>query len=159
MQDQRDYRRPPMPTDPTKDGLDVDRSGQALPPNESRDEGKHARTAAIYLRVSTDGQTTENQEPDCLRLGQSQGWDVVEVYREQESAVKRRPIFSRMMADARTGRCRFLIVWRLDRFGRSMQGNINDVLELERVGVSVVSVKEPWLAVEASARNLLLAIV
>jgi putative DNA-invertase from lambdoid prophage Rac len=132
--------------------------GLALPPNQSCDEAKHPQRAAIYLRVSTDTQTTANQEPDCLRLGESQGWDVVEVYREQESAVKRRPIFSRMMADARNGRFRFLIVWRLIRFGRSMQGNINDVLELERAGVSVVSVKEPWLAVEGSARNLLLAI-
>src|SRR5882672_2593995 len=59
-----------------------------------------------------------------------------------------------MMADARNGRFRFLIVWRLDRLGRLMQGNINDVLELERLGVSIVSVKEPWLAVEGSARNL-----
>jgi len=55
-----------------------------LAPNESRDEAKPARTAAIYLRVSSDIQTTDNQEPDCLRLGKSQGWEVVEVYRERE---------------------------------------------------------------------------
>jgi len=62
-----------------------------------------------------------------------------------------------MMA-ARTGRFRFLVVWRLDRFGRQMQGNLNDVLELDRVGVEVVSVREPWLGAGGPARNLLLAI-
>ncbi len=126
--------------------------------SEPFDRARRAHAAAIYLRVSTDQQTTDNQEPDCVRLAEHQGWNVVEVYREQQSAVKKRPIFRRMMADARSGGFRFLIVWRLDRFGRSMQGNINDVLELESVGVSVVSVKEPWLAVDGSARNLLLAI-
>ena len=114
--------------------------------------------AAIYVRVSTDQQTTANQEPDCLRVAADQGWEVVQVYREQESAAKRRPVFDQVMRDARAGEFRHLIVWRLDRFGRRMQGNINDVLELDGEGVEVVSVKEPWLASGGPARNLLLAI-
>ena len=65
-------------------GLARNSPDHVLAPNESRDEAKPARTAAIYLRVSSDIQTTDNQEPDCLRLGKSQGWEVVEVYRERE---------------------------------------------------------------------------
>jgi putative DNA-invertase from lambdoid prophage Rac len=117
-----------------------------------------AETAAVYLRVSTDMQTTDCQEPECIQLVEQHRWKLVKVYREQESAVKRRPVFASAMADARAGIFKHLVVWRLDRFGRLMQGNINDVLELDRVGVDVVSVKEPWLAAGGPARNLLLAI-
>jgi DNA invertase Pin-like site-specific DNA recombinase len=116
------------------------------------------RITAIYARVSTDKQTTANQVPGCLDLARSRGWDVVEMYTEQQSAVKHRPIFNRMMEDAVQKRFAHLIVWRLDRFGRQMQGNINDVLALDRAGVDVVSVMEPWLDAQGPARNLLLAI-
>lgn len=115
-------------------------------------------SAAIYLRVSTAQQTTDNQEPECLALVAQNGWRLFEVYREQESAAKKRPIFEAMLEEARSGRFRYLVVWRLDRFGRRMQGNINDVLDLDRLGVQVVSVREPWMASGGSSRNLLLAI-
>ena len=66
-------------------------------------------------------------------------------YEEHGSAAKGRPVFDAMMADARRGRFAVLLVWALDRFGRSMAGNMTDVLGLDRLGVHVVSVREPWL--------------
>src|SRR5258708_21280812 len=63
-----------------------------------------------------------------------------------------------MMVDAKGGRFRVLLIWSLDRFGRNMQRNIGDVLELDRLGVQVVSVKEPWLDQQGPARSLLLAV-
>ena len=51
-----------------------------------------------------------------------------------------------------------LIVWAIDRFGRSMVGNLTDVLELDRLGVQVVSVRESWLDTGSPVRNLLIAI-
>jgi DNA invertase Pin-like site-specific DNA recombinase len=143
------------------DALDGKSGGVARPrrPSDNLSLAKPpTATAAIYLRVSTEQQTTANQEPDCLEFAKGSDWEVVEVYREQQSAVKRRPVFDRMMADARRGRFRHLIVWRLDRFGRRMQNNINDVLALDGAGVHVVSVREPWLDSGGSARNLLLAV-
>src|SRR5258708_40224264 len=62
-----------------------------------------------------------------------------------------------MMVDAKRGRFRVLLIWSLDRFGRNMHRNIGDVLELDRLGVQVVSVKEPWLDQQGPARSLLLA--
>jgi len=50
-----------------------------------------------------------------------------------------------MMADAHHGAFDVLVVWALDRLGRSMVGNLRDVLELDRCGVQVVSVRETWL--------------
>jgi DNA invertase Pin-like site-specific DNA recombinase len=116
--------------------------------------------AAIYLRVSkSDGsQTTDNQRPEVEQLARARGLDVVEVYEEQASAAKRRPEHERMMRDARRGAFKVLVIWALDRFGRSMVGNMADVTELDRLGVTVVSVRETWLDTGGPVRSLLIAI-
>jgi DNA invertase Pin-like site-specific DNA recombinase len=115
--------------------------------------------AAIYLRVSKErGQTIEAQRPEVEQLARARGFEVVQVYEEQASAAKHRPEYARMMKDAKRGTFRALIVWALDRFGRSMVGNLSDVLELDRIGVEVISVRESWLDTGGPVRNLLLAI-
>lgn len=121
-------------------------------------------TAAVYLRVSTDKQTTENQEPAVRQLVEARGgagaWEAATVYRETKSAVKVRPEFDRMMEDARLGRFRTLYVWALDRFGRSMFDTLRDLRTLiERYNVAVVSVRESWLDTgDQGHRRLLLGI-
>lgn len=113
---------------------------------------------AIYLRVSSSLQTTECQRPDVNRLVAANGYHVVDTYEEQASAAKFRPEFERMMVDARSGKFKVLIVWALDRFGRSMAGNVRDVIELDKLGVRIVSVKEPWMNTDGPVRELLVAI-
>src|SRR5438445_9509580 len=71
--------------------------------------------AALYLRVSTDQQTTENQRPDLARLARTRGWEIVKVYEETGSAAKQRPAFDSMMLDATRGHFDVLAVWSLDR--------------------------------------------
>lgn len=63
-----------------------------------------------------------------------------------------------MMADAAAGQFSILVVWALDRFGRSMGGNVRDLLALDKAGVKVVSVKEPWMDTAGPIRDLLIAI-
>lgn len=116
------------------------------------------KRAATYLRVSSDDQSYENQRPDIDRITQTRGYRAVAVYEEHASAVKSRPAFARMVADAHRGMFDILIVWALDRFGRSMVGNMQAVLDLDRCGVKVVSVREPWLDTEGAVRPLLIAI-
>jgi DNA invertase Pin-like site-specific DNA recombinase len=116
------------------------------------------KRAAIYLRVSSDEQTYENQRPDIARVAETRGYRVVATYEEQASAAKQRPSFARVMADAHRGAFDVLLVWSLDRFGRSMVGNMQAVLDLDRRGVKVVSVREPWLDTEGAVRPLLIAI-
>ncbi len=116
--------------------------------------------AAIYLRVSkSDGsQSTDNQRPEVEQLARARAFDITCVYEEQVSATKDRPEYTRMMKDAKKGAFDGLVVWALDRFGRSMIGNLADVLELDRVGVKVVSVRESWLDTGGPVRSLLIAI-
>jgi DNA invertase Pin-like site-specific DNA recombinase len=77
---------------------------------------------------------------------------------ETGSAVKHRPAFARMMGDAKRGAFDVLVVWAIDRFGRSMVGNLQDLLELDRLGVTVASVRESWLDTSGPTRGLLVAV-
>jgi len=115
--------------------------------------------AKIYARVSTGEQFAENQIPTCQKLAGARDLSVVEVVEESISAAKKRPAFERLKEEARRGEFGVLIVWKLDRFGRSMIGNVADVLSLEAFGVRVISVTEPWCdSTDTPTRNLLLAI-
>jgi DNA invertase Pin-like site-specific DNA recombinase len=113
---------------------------------------------AVYYRVSTNMQTAECQKPEVEALLRVRGMVAEVVYEERASAAKRRPRFDAMMADAAAGRFNVLVVWALDRFGRSMGGNVRDLLALDKAGVRVVSVKEPWLDTAGPVRELLVAI-
>jgi putative DNA-invertase from lambdoid prophage Rac len=117
-----------------------------------------SKPSAIYLRVSTDGQTVENQRPELDQLARERKLTVMATYAEKASAARRRPEFDRMMTEARRGAFSVLLVWSLDRFGRSMAGNVSDALALDRAGVELISLREPWLDTGGPVRDLLLAI-
>ena len=113
--------------------------------------------AALYARTSTTDQTTANQLDDLHRLAAARGWEPV-IYEEQESAAKKRPVLDRLMDDARRGIVRAVVVWALDRLDRNMLACLARVVELDRLGVTVVSVREPWLDTSGPTRSLLVAI-
>lgn len=113
---------------------------------------------AIYLRVSKGERHTENQRPDIERVLATRRLELVVEYEEKASAAKARLVFDRMMRDAHRGAFDVLVVWSLDRFGRSMVGNLQAVLDLDRCGVQVVSVRETWLDTGSAVRPLLIAI-
>lgn len=115
------------------------------------------KRAAVYVRVSTDRQTVQNQFVDLERLVQARGFEAL-IYEEVESAAKARPVLERLLADARAGRVHAVAVWALDRLHRSMLGAIQTVLELDRLGVRVISVRESWLDTDSPVRPLLVAI-
>ena len=109
--------------------------------------------AALYLRTSTTEQHTKNQRPELEQLAAARGWIIAAAYEEQVSAAKARPALQRLLSDAH--RCAFdvLLVWSLDRLGRSMTGNVQAVLALDRLGVRVVSFREPWLDSQGPVRE------
>jgi hypothetical protein len=109
----------------------------------------------IYLRVSKGERHTENQRPDVERVIATRRLELVGEYEEKASAAKTRPVFDKMIRDAHRGAFDVLVVWSLDRFGRSMVGNLQAVLDLDRSGVQVVSVRETWLDTGSAVRPLL----
>lgn len=118
----------------------------------------NAPPAAVYVRVSKQTQEPENQRADVERIARARGLELVAEYVETVSAAKKRPAFDAMMRAARDGEFRVLVVWALDRFGRSMFKNLLDVFELDRLGVVIISVREPWFDTGGPVRDLLVAI-
>lgn len=99
------------------------------------------KRAAIYLRVSTDGQTTENQRRLLMEVADRAGWDVVEVYEDHGvSGAKgrdQRPAFDRLCKDANRRKFDVVMAWSVDRLGRSLQDLLTFLGELHAVGVDL----------------------
>ena len=86
-------------------------------------------------------------------LAERLGLTVDEWHEESESAVKVRPVWERVMADARRGRLGVLLIWALDRIGRSMVDMFLTVAELDGLHVRVVSEREAWLDTASPSRT------
>jgi DNA invertase Pin-like site-specific DNA recombinase len=95
---------------------------------------RKAKRAALYLRVSTDGQTTDNQRLALEAIAAQRGWTVAGVYDDAgiSGAKSRngRPGLDKMLRDA--GRAKFDVVmcWALDRLGRSLRDMMDTLSEL-----------------------------
>jgi DNA invertase Pin-like site-specific DNA recombinase len=72
------------------------------------------------------------------------GWLIVEEYTDQgvSGAKESRPALNRLMADAHRRRFDAVLVWKLDRFGRSLRHLVNALAEFEAVGVAFVSLRD-----------------
>src|ERR1700733_3137686 len=99
--------------------------------------------AAIYLRVSRDDQTTENQRLVLARVAGHRGWLIVQTYEDQgisgAKGREQRPAFDTMLKDAVRRRFDVLMVWSIDRLGRSVLYVANALAELDAAGVALYS--------------------
>jgi len=114
--------------------------------------------AAIYVRVSTSTQHLDGQRAEVQRLIDQRGWQRRGIYEDQISGVKKRPGLERLLRDCHRGLFDVVVVFAIDRIGRSLSENLNTVLRLDGMGVRVVSVTEPWLDSDGPVRDLLLSI-
>jgi DNA invertase Pin-like site-specific DNA recombinase len=98
---------------------------------------------AIYGRVSTDGQSVDLQVNELREYAAKRKWVIVEEYPDVISGSKEsRPALNRLMADARKRKFDILLVWKIDRFGRSLKHLVNSLAELENIGVAFVSLRD-----------------
>lgn len=96
---------------------------------------------AIYCRVSTSEQTTENQKQVLIKHAKKKGWDY-EVFEEVESTRKTRPIKAGMLGKLRNGEYDGLLVYKLDRYARSSTELLLEVQELLTKGIAFHSLTE-----------------
>jgi DNA invertase Pin-like site-specific DNA recombinase len=103
------------------------------------------------IRVSTDeqaqgGYSLDAQRAAILRYCAGQGWDEPGFYVESVSGwtddIARRPVFSRLLDDARSGAVEAIVVWKLDRFARNLIVAVRELNDLHRRGVRFVSLTE-----------------
>jgi putative DNA-invertase from lambdoid prophage Rac len=93
---------------------------------------------AVYVRVSTEDQSLEHQEQEVVKYCHSRGWDPV-VWKEHGSGSKdTRPELNEMLAALRSCEYKALVVWKLDRLGRSLPHLFNILGELQNLGVDLV---------------------
>lgn len=99
------------------------------------------KRVAIYIRVSTDGQTTENQRRELEAVAASSGWDIVGVYEDAGiSGAKgrdKRPAFNSLLEDATRRRFDMVAAWSVDRLGRSMPDLVGFLSELKVLDIDL----------------------
>jgi len=102
------------------------------------------RSVVLYARVSKGNgdQDPTNQLRDLRQLAALKGWVIVREYVDCASGSREsRPEFDRMMADLTRGHidAQALLVWKIDRLGRSVRHLHNIIAVLKETGVAFVS--------------------
>ena len=99
------------------------------------------KRAAIYVRVSTDKQTIENQLRELHQIAQRRGWEVVKEYRDAgisgSKGREARPGLDEMLNDAQRRRFDIVMAWAIDRLGRSLLDLLGTIQTLEHCGVDL----------------------
>ena len=110
--------------------------------------------AALYVRVSTKEQNVHLQLAELRDYAGKRGWKIVAEYEDAgvSGGKVKRPALSRLEKDARARKFDVLIVWKLDRLGRSLQHLVTLLSDLDRLGVTFVSLRDGFDLGTASGR-------
>jgi DNA invertase Pin-like site-specific DNA recombinase len=99
------------------------------------------KRVAIYLRVSTSKQDTENQRRELIAVAERSGWEVVRVYEDAGiSGAKgrdQRPGLDAMMKAVNAKEFDMVASWSVDRLGRSLTDLLSILQGLQEKGVDL----------------------
>jgi DNA invertase Pin-like site-specific DNA recombinase len=99
---------------------------------------------ALYLRVSTDEQSTEMQTRDLREYCARRGWEIVAVYEDIgiSGTIDSRPRLNQLMADAHKRLFDIVCVWRFDRLARSVSHLLRALETFQQLGIEFCSFSE-----------------
>src|SRR5690349_5516049 len=99
------------------------------------------KRAALYTRVSTDAQTTENQRRELQQVAKRHGWSVVKVFVDQgisgAKGQNERPGLHAMLTGVTRKEFDLVAAWSVDRLGRSLQDLVSLLGELHAKNVDL----------------------
>ncbi len=97
------------------------------------------KRVAIYVRVSTDGQSVENQKRELEAVANRHGWEVAGVFSDHgiSGAKEKRPAFTRLVQGIARKDFDAVAAWSVDRLGRSLQHLLTFLGELRAKGVDL----------------------
>jgi putative DNA-invertase from lambdoid prophage Rac len=128
---------------------------------KSEDVFGHARKrskmlrAGLYARVSTNDQQTLAMQNRAMReYAARRGWAIAMQVREVNSGAVRRQAREKLLEAARRREIDVVLVWRLDRWGRSVTDLLATLQELEHLGVGFVSLSEALDLTTAAGRAM-----
>ena len=100
--------------------------------------------AALYARVSTDDQKPDLQVDELRELAQQRGWKVVGEFIDKAVSGSKdsRPELDRMLAQVHRGRVDVVVVWRFDRFARSVRHLVSALDDFRARQVDFVSSRD-----------------
>ena len=100
-----------------------------------------AKTVAIYTRVSTQSQNTENQERELRAVADRAGWTVAGVYTDHaisgSKSRKDRPAFDRLLKDAARRKFDIVAASSVDRLGRSLTDLLGFLADIHAAGIDL----------------------
>jgi DNA invertase Pin-like site-specific DNA recombinase len=99
---------------------------------------------AIYTRVSTDDQSTKTQEHELRQYAKHRGWTVQRVHTDHgfSGASEKRPALDELLRDTRKRRFDVVLVWKFDRFARSLRQLVSALELFRNFGIGFVSATE-----------------
>lgn len=102
------------------------------------------KRVALYTRVSSGEQNTEAQERALREYVQRRGWTVQKIYRDHglSGANANWTALNEMLRDCRRGSVDVAVVWKFDRFARSLKALISGLELCWSLGIDFVSVTE-----------------
>lgn len=103
------------------------------------------KRVALYARTSTaDKQHPEMQLRELHEYAKIRGWDVIGVYKDKgyTGTNSNRPMLKEVLRDAKLRRFDIVLVWKLDRWGRSLREIVLMLQELADYGVEFCSLKD-----------------
>ena len=100
------------------------------------------KATAVYVRVSSKQQDQRSQESDLVRWAKGQEGEVVRYQDTFTGKTMQRPGLDKLLADLREGKLSTVVVWRLDRLGRTAKGLTALFDELRELNVNLVSLKD-----------------
>ena len=116
---------------------------QAFPKAKSRRVFGHPLRVGLYARVSThEQQTLPLQIRALLEYATKRGWSIAAQIKEVGSGVSQRELRETLIAAARRREIDVVLVWRLDRWGRSVADLVSTLQKLQHLGVGFVSLTE-----------------
>lgn len=100
-------------------------------------------TCALYARVSTEEQNPEKQVKELMQYVKKCNYRLYKVYTDRISGTRSsRPALMEMLKDAHEKRFHVVIVWKLDRLGRSLQHLIKVINSLQKWDINFVSITQ-----------------
>ena len=101
------------------------------------------KKVAIYTRVSTDEQKTDLQLMDLKEYVQKRGYETFNFYEDIVSgAAKERKALDQLMDDAKKRKFDIVLVWKFDRFARSLRMLVDGLALFQELGIDFISYKE-----------------
>jgi len=113
------------------------------------------KKVAIYARVSTHDQKTLSMQIErCSEYANSRGWEVTQTIKEVGSGATQRPKRADLLKLCKRREVDVVIVWKLDRWGRSVSDIVTTLKELQELGVQFVSITEALDFTTATGRAM-----